>query len=126
MIKNSKLFVFMILFFIMLILIPTFSFATSPIDNPDYFKPGAPNKTDSDKVVNKVKPIMNAISVIGTVVAVVTLAILGVKFMVGSVSEKAEYKKSMIPYLIGAVLLFATSGVVLLISNLTNDIVPTI
>ena len=33
--------------------------------------------------------------------------VLGVRYMMGSAEEKAEYKKVMIPYLIGAVLLFA-------------------
>ena len=29
--------------------------------------------------------------------------------MMGSASEKAEYKKTMIPYIVGAVLIFAAS-----------------
>ena len=33
--------------------------------------------------------------------------VIGIKYMMGSAEEKAEYKKTMIPYLIGAVLLFA-------------------
>ena len=39
--------------------------------------------------------------------AVGILMVLGIKYMMGSAEEKAEYKKTMIPYLIGAVLLFA-------------------
>lgn len=31
--------------------------------------------------------------------------------MMGSAQEKAEYKKTMIPYLIGAVLIFAASNI---------------
>ena len=42
--------------------------------------------------------------------------------MVGSVEERAEYKKSMIPYLVGAVLLFAGSVVVSIIANLVINI----
>ena len=30
--------------------------------------------------------------------------------MMGSVEEKADYKKSMIPYLVGAILIFAASA----------------
>lgn len=32
--------------------------------------------------------------------------ILGIKYMLGSTEQKATYKKSMLPYLVGAVLLF--------------------
>ena len=36
--------------------------------------------------------------------------VLGIKYMMGSAEEKAEYKKTFIPYIIGAVLLFAASA----------------
>ena len=39
-------------------------------------------------------------------------AVLGVKFMIGSIEEKAEYKQSLVPYLIGSMLLFAICTVV--------------
>ena len=44
--------------------------------------------------------------------------------MFGSVEEKADYKKSMIPYIIGIVLLLSISGIVALIANLTGEAVP--
>ena len=48
----------------------------------------------------------------GQIVSVVrTVGVLGIKYMVGSAEEKADYKKSMIPYLVGAVLIFAASAV---------------
>ena len=31
--------------------------------------------------------------------------------MIGSADERAEYKKSMMPYLIGALLVFGASGI---------------
>ena len=47
--------------------------------------------------------------------------ILGIKYMIGSVEEKAEYKKSMIPYIIGILLLVSTSAIVGLIAQLTQE-----
>ena len=38
--------------------------------------------------------------------------------MMGSTDEKAEYKKSMLPYVIGAVLVFAASSIASVIYNL--------
>ena len=53
--------------------------------------------------------ITGLIQTVGVIASVVILMILGIKYMMGSAEEKAEYKKTMIPYLIGAVLLFAAS-----------------
>ena len=55
--------------------------------------------------------IIGVITTIGVVVAVIVLLVLGIKYMMGSASEKAEYKKTMIPYLIGAVLIFGASAI---------------
>ena len=55
--------------------------------------------------------IVGIIQTVGIVLAVVILMILGIKYMMGSAEEKAEYKKTMIPYIIGAVLIFAASNV---------------
>lgn len=50
--------------------------------------------------------ILGIIQVVGTFVAVAILMILGIKYMLGSVEQRASYKKSMLPYIIGAILLF--------------------
>ena len=55
--------------------------------------------------------IVSIITTIGIIVAVVVLLVLGIKYMMGSASEKAEYKKTMIPYLVGAVLIFGASAI---------------
>lgn len=51
------------------------------------------------------------------IVSVVVLMILGVKYMAGSAEEKASYKKTMMPYVIGAILVFGAAFV----SNLVFD-----
>ncbi len=55
--------------------------------------------------------IVDIVTTIGIIVAVVVLLVLGIKYMMGSASEKAEYKKTMIPYLIGAILIFGASAI---------------
>lgn len=54
--------------------------------------------------------ILGVIKVIGIFASIGILMIVGVKYMMGSAEEKAEYKKVMIPYIIGAVLLFGASA----------------
>lgn len=66
--------------------------------------------------------IMGLIQVAGIVLAVVILMILGIKYMMGSAEEKAEYKKTMIPYLVGAVLIFAASTIANIIYNFATNL----
>jgi len=55
--------------------------------------------------------IVQLVTNVGMILAIVVIAILGVKYMMGSTEEKAEYKKAMLPYLIGAFLVFGASTV---------------
>lgn len=66
--------------------------------------------------------IVNIITTIGIIVAVIVLLILGIKYMTGSASEKAEYKKTMIPYLVGAVLIFGASAIAKAVIAMTQSI----
>lgn len=68
--------------------------------------------------VNKVGgTIINWIWAISIVIAVVVLMITGLKFIMGSTQEKAEYKKSLIPLVVGVlILVFATTIVKILFS----------
>lgn len=141
MVKNNKLLTILIVFFILAMVIPKVSLASSslitddiillgtttdPIKNPNYFDPkDSFSEEDANAAAEKVKPVLNLISTVGIVVSVITLMILGVKYMVGSVSEKAEYKKTMIPYIIGIVLLLSTSAIVGVIASLTQDVMQT-
>lgn len=64
--------------------------------------------------------------IVCTVLAVIVLMFVGIKYMMGSAAEKAEYKKTLIPYLVGAVLLFAASGILRLIAVTSQNIVNTL
>ena len=101
-----------------LFFLPTISMATDPLEDPNDFKPGNFGSDDTNVIVGKANNIITIIVNLGLIVSVITLIILGIKYMIGSVEEKAEYKKSMIPYLIGAILLLLASSIVALISNL--------
>lgn len=77
------------------------------LDNIDgYDKPEDLNSGTSNKIEKATSKVLTAITNIGIIVSILMIAILGVKYMLGSLEEKAEYKKDMVPYLIGAVLLF--------------------
>ena len=64
--------------------------------------------------------IVGAIQIIGVVVSVLVLAIVGIKYMVISPGEKAEYKSAMVPYIVGAILTFASTTLVNIIYTLVH------
>ena len=80
---------------------------------------GSGNKPQ--EVLNLGKTIVTIMQTVGIVVAVVVLLILGIKYMLGSAEEKAEYKKTMIPYLVGAILIFASTTIVNVVYNIANS-----
>lgn len=73
-------------------------------------------------VMNIGNQIIGIITTVGVVVAVVILLVLGIKYMMGSASEKAEYKKTMIPYIVGALLIFAGTSIVKVVYQLANQV----
>lgn len=48
--------------------------------------------------------IMGIIRNVAIIASVIVLMVIGVKFILGSTEEKAEYKKSLVPIVIGIVL----------------------
>lgn len=78
--------------------------------NINGYKPGDIDSGSASKIESKTSKILTVISNIGIAISVIILAILGVKYMFGSVEDKAEYKQDMIPYIIGALLLFGITG----------------
>lgn len=83
-------------------------YADDVTTNPNYYHPTIISPQEP-KVEEKVGKILGIINVVGVIVSVVTLMVIGIKYMVGSLEEKAEYKKTMIYYLLGAALLFTVT-----------------
>lgn len=65
--------------------------------------------TNQTTLIGAGNVVTGIIKVVGIFVAVGALMVIGIKYMMGSAEEKAEYKKVMIPYLIGCVLLFTAA-----------------
>lgn len=79
--------------------------------NPDDYKPSAVTEADAQMLTDKVGVILGTIRNIGVITSVLVLMIIGVKYMMGSVEEKADYKKSMWPYVVGCIMV--SSGTII-------------
>ena len=81
-----------------------------------------PNEDNTKQITTLGSQIIGIVTTIGSVVAVLVLVVLGVKYMMGSAEEKAEYKKTLMPYVIGAVLVFAASTIAGVIFSFSKNI----
>ena len=102
---------------ITLMSISTFVFAAPP--NPKNYT-GAEYDTNSITLIGN--QVIQIISTIGSIASVIVLVIIGIKYMMGSAEEKAEYKKTLLPYVIGAALVFAASAIAGIIFGFTQNI----
>lgn len=82
------------------------------LEDIDLYEKTDIDPTSAGRIENTTSRILTVISNIGIAVAVIMLAILGIKYMLGSVEEKAEYKEGLIPYVVGAFILFGITGFV--------------
>lgn len=67
----------------------------NPSDNPNM-----------DELTERTGKTLGVIQTVGTVLSVIILIVVGIKYMMGTVEEKAEYKKTFMFYIIGIFLLF--------------------
>ena len=95
-------------------------FADSTTDVLDKLK--GDGKVETSSLTTVGNNVVTIINVVGIVIAVIILLIIGIKYMIGSASEKAEYKKTMIPYIVGAVLIFAGTSLVRVIYSLSTSV----
>lgn len=106
---NIKLIVSIALIVLIGILLTTTVFADyDPVSHPEDYAPQT--KFDSNSsFVKKSGMVLGWIRYIGIITSVVVLAIIGINYMISSVEGKAEYKKKILPYVIGCCLLMSIS-----------------
>lgn len=85
-------------------------------------KPGDITATygDSGDLKLKAGKIMGMIRNVAVIASVIIIMILGVKYMLGSVEEKADYKKSFIPLIVGIVLVVSATSIATFIFNMAS------
>ena len=89
-------------------------------DVANIFQKAEESNVDTGDMTTVAGNIVNIITWVGIIVAIIVLLVLGIKYMMGSAAEKAEYKKTMIPYLVGAVLIFGASAIVQAVVKMTT------
>ncbi len=97
------------------------------VDNPtfnpkDYDPKDYDQAKNADKLSSIGNDIIGFLQIMGAIISVAVLSVLGIKYMFGSVEEKAAYKKTMAPYLVGAIMVFAITSIVGFIAPIAKDL----
>ena len=94
----------------------------------DYMDPNITAKDDSGAASSMqaiVASILAVVQVVGIGVAVIMLIVLAIKYISAAPGDKADIKKHAVVYVVGAVVLFAASGILQIIKNFaTGTIKP--
>lgn len=114
---KNKLIVIIVISFIFLI-IANFNFVYATIDTSQYEPPSLQNYGSFIKMSER---LIGTIQYVGIIATVIVIAIIGIKYMLGSIEEKAEYKKTMLPLIVGCAFLMCSSIIVNIISNVVSE-----
>ena len=75
----------------------------------------------NNKLVKGVNVIYTLIRAVGAGIALLMVIVLGIKYMMASVEEKAEIKKQAVPILVGSGFVFATSQLLSVVLKIVNE-----
>lgn len=85
--------------------------------NPDSYKVTL-GYNDATYIFNKGGQVLKILRNIAAIAAVVTISIIGVRYMVGSVEQRAEYKQTMMPVVVGCILVGGLAGILTIIQSI--------
>ncbi len=77
---------------------------------------------DSESLKQLSDTIYNILLILGIVIAVIIGTILGIQFITGSVEQKAKIKDSLIPFIVGCVVIFGAFGIWKLVVNIGKSL----
>ena len=92
--------------------------------NPGTYQPSG-GTVDSDFVNKYTGRLTSVLFVVAVIVAIITIMIIGIKYIVGSVQEKADYKKNLMPVLIGILIISFLTAIIAGIANLATSVEST-
>lgn len=120
----KKYIIVLIMFLLISISFSIYTYASSSITDTGAIisamsdaKPSNMARGDGSSIPQIINTIIGLLQVAGTGISIVVVTILGIKYLMASPSEKADTKKSILPIIIGCVLLF---GAVNLMSALLD------
>ena len=123
--KNNikKLFIFIILFLLatsLTMAVVNGMDSKRALGGTDYENP-TDNSEASELMANWLGAALVVVQVVGVGVAVIMLVVLAIKYIAAAPSDKAEIKKHAVVYVVGAIVLFAASGILGIIRTFASQ-----
>lgn len=82
---------------------------------------GENNPLDQEGLKNVSDVVYNILLAVGIIAAVIVGLIIGIKYMTGSVAQKAETKELLTPYIVGCVIIFGAFTIWKIVVELLNQ-----
>lgn len=76
----------------------------------------------ADSINRIVGSVLTIVQVVGSGVAVIMLVVLAIKYISAAPGDKADIKKHAVVYVVGAVVLFAASGILQIVKNFAKNV----
>lgn len=102
--KLKKYLILVLITFLVISFIHTASFAT--VSTMFNTMEGVNTPAKDEKVQDVINTIIGLLQIAGTGIALITITMLGIKYLMASPGEKADVKKQIMPIIIGCILLF--------------------
>lgn len=109
--------------FIIVSVFPVKVFSSWPDDADNFLKSAGSGITvDKNQLTSASDEIYNTLTSIGMIVAVIVGMILGITYMMTGAVDKAKVKESIMPYLLGCIVIFGAFGIWKLVINVMNGV----
>ena len=127
--KLNKIISMCLIFILIICLLSATALAGDPTDVTQLFGGDLASINEGDstdtKITGAIDSIIGLVQVAGTGIALIAVSLLGIKYMLASVEEKAEIKKYIVGIVIGAVLVFGGIEIAQLLANFSTEVLPT-
>ena len=101
----KKKMLFIVLLILLIVLLSTIVFADQITDSMKGINPS----TGNSAIASSGKQILGIIQAVGISISVIMVVVIAIRFMIASADGKAQIKEQMVPFVIGAVLIFFVS-----------------
>ena len=121
--KNKTLIKTLLLVMLCFVILGSFSTVSAVMSVSGTYK-GTVTATDAQSSITTItSTVLTAIRYAGSGIALIMLTVIFIKYMLSAASERAEIKKNLIPFTIGAIVLFAASNLVTVLQKVTEKVV---
>lgn len=75
-----------------------------------------------NNIGNTINMVIGLLQIAGTGISITVVSLLGIKYILASPSEKADTKKSILPVVIGCIMVFGAVNIISAVYDFTNKI----